>query len=367
MANMDSSQSSLEPVNIFSEWYPKLCHIMKRSPIPALKPLKIGDLLTLKFVGDEFGVDEWILIAHALSSDKSLQVLSIKSELIDCSFLHDADSEQKVRSIQREFGWLWTAYIFKLLTISISFAIRQTEALTRLELDGLPMFPQYLEDLLKALGKNRTIIHLSLANCIIGDAGCETVCKQIRGTPNIEILNLSGCHLSSKSGEYLADLMQYQRFKRYSGEREWSLARRIESSRKYDMRGVKRITINDNAIFGDEGFEYLLNELKNNSWIKALDLRRCGITEELTPIIINILCSQKSLEIVDLRLNDCMNQKTIKRVQELLQQDIECRQEFDDSSNLTLDSTDDSKFFVINIVTHLIQFFIFCYDKLMNH
>lgn len=319
---MDASKSSVrsntKPINVFYVWYTELCRRINGTPAPAVKPAKPKCQTVLDFVADRLRLEEWSPIINALRHDTSLHVIQIKSRIANCQFLHDVDTEEKARHMKRRFGLLWTAYVLKQLTKSLSVSLRNTQVLTVLELDGLPMFCEYLEPLLQALKKNKTIKSLSFANCPIKDVGCQLVCTYLRFTPNVEVINLSGCGLSVKSGEQLAKLIKYQQINRYC--ESWHNSLRYEDPMSGVMRGIKRITINCNQDLGDNGFNYILDELEDDLWIKALDLQRCGITENLASKTINIVEYNKSLEIVDLRQNEMMSISTIHRILQLLRE-----------------------------------------------
>lgn len=319
---MDAPKSSVrtnpKPINVFYVWYTELCRRINCTPAPAVKPAKPKCQTVLDFVADRLRLEEWSPIINALRHDTSLHVIQIKSRIASCPFLHDVDTEDKARRMKRRFGLLWTAYILKQLTKSLSISLRSTQVLTVLELDGLPMFSEYLEPLLQALKKNKTIKSLSFANCPIRDVGCQLVCAYLRFTPNVEVMNLSGCGLSTKSGEQLAKLIKYQQINRYC--ESWHNSLRYEDPMSGVMRGIKRITINCNPDLGDNGFNYILDELEDDLWIKALDVQRCGITENIANKTLNIVEYNKSLEIVDLRQNEMMSMSTIHRILQLLRE-----------------------------------------------
>ncbi|KAJ8974341.1 hypothetical protein NQ317_005682 [Molorchus minor] len=243
---MDSSKSLVrtnpKPINVFYVWYTELCRRINCTPAPVVKPAKPKYQTVLDFVGDRLRVEEWHPIIAALRSDTSLHVINIKSRLGNCQFLHDVDTEEKAKNMKRRFGSLWTAFVLRQLLKSLSTSLRNSQVLTCLELDGLPMFSEYLEPLLQALKKNKTLKNLSLANCIIADVGCQLVCAYLRFTPNIEVINLSGCGLSSPSGQHLSKLIKYQQINRYC--ESWHNSLRYENPEAGVMRGVKRITMN---------------------------------------------------------------------------------------------------------------------------
>ncbi|KAJ8920589.1 hypothetical protein NQ315_004728 [Exocentrus adspersus] len=319
---MDASKSSVrsnpKPINVFYVWYTELCRRINCTPSPAVKPAKPKCQTVLDFIADRLKVEEWSPIINALRHDTSLHVIHIKSRLSNCQFLHEIDTEEKAKHMKRRFGLLWTSYVLKQLTKSLSASLRHTQVLTVLELDGLPMFNEYLEPLLQALKKNKTIKTLSFANCPIGDPGCQLVCGYLRFTPNVEIINLSGCGLSIKGGEYLGKLIKYQQINRYC--ESWHNSLRYEDPMSGSMRGIKRITINCNPDLGDSGFNYILDELEDDLWIKALDVQKCGITENIACKTITIIEYNKSLEIVDLRQNELLSIATIHRILQLLKE-----------------------------------------------
>ncbi|CAH1098439.1 unnamed protein product [Psylliodes chrysocephalus] len=351
--SMESSPSTKvntncpKPVNIFYVWYTELCRRMNFTPAPAVKPAKPKCQTILEFVGDRLRVEEWTPIVNALRHDNSLHVISIKSRLGNCEFLHNIDTEEKAKQMKRRFGSLWTAYVLHQLTKSLSSTLKNTEVLTYLELDGIPLFCEYMESLLQALKKNKTIKHLSFANSSIKDQGCNMLCRCLRFAPNIEVINLSGCDLMTESGEHLAKLIKHQQINRYC--ESWHNSLRYADPEQGKMRGLKRITMNANPNFGDDGFDFILNELEDDLWLKALDMQKCGITENLSKKIIDIVNYNRSLEIVDLRQNDYLTLETLEKLLQVLRdkQQMGYKPEFqwcNTAVTLTLDSISGSTF-----------------------
>lgn len=307
-----------KPVNIFYVWYSELCRRLNSTPAPVVKPAKPKCQTVLDFVADRLKVEEWNPVINALRHDTSLHVIAIKSKVGNCQFLHEVDTEEKLRHLKRRYCSLWTAFILKSLLKSVSCTVRNTQVLTCLEFDGLPIFAQYLEPLMKALQKNKTLKTLSLSRCKISDAGCQMVCAYVRFTPNIEVLNLSGCGLTSESGEHLAKLIKYQQINRYC--ESWHNSLRYSDPNVHVMRGIKRITLNGNPLIGDEGLRFILDELDDDLWMKALDMQKCGITEAISARIIDVVQYSQSLEIVDFRLNHQLSISTIEKILVLLKE-----------------------------------------------
>ncbi|CAH0556787.1 unnamed protein product [Brassicogethes aeneus] len=318
----ESSKSSVrvntKPVNVFYVWYSELCRRLNSNPAPTVKPAKYKSKTVLDFVADRLKFEEWSPVINALRHDTSLHVINIRSRIGNCQFLHDIDTEEKARKLKRRYGVLWTAFILKNLLRSISCSIKNTQVLTCLELDGLPMFSQYLEPLLQALKKNNTVKSLSLANCVINDSGCELMCAYLRFTPNVEVINLSGCGLTAESGAHIAKLVKHQQINRYC--ESWHRSLRYEDPDSSIMRGLKRLTLNRNPLMGNEGICYILKELEDDLWIKALDMQKCGITDDVAQKIVELLDYSKSLEIIDIRQNEGVNIQTIEKILQLLKQ-----------------------------------------------
>lgn len=315
-------KSTPKPVSVFYVWYTELCRRLNIQPAPAVKPAKPKCQTILDFVADRLKIEEWTPVLNALRQDTSLHVLAVRTRIGNCQFLHEVDTEEKVKQTKRKYGCIWTAYVLKQLLKSISHSLRSTQVLTYLELDGLPLFMQYLEPLLHALKRNKTLKSLSFSNCSIQDSGCQLVCSYLRFTPNIEVLNLSGCNLSPVSGEHLAKLIKYQQINRYC--ESWHNSLRYENPDAAKMRGIKRITINCNPYFGDAGINFVLDELEDDLWVKALDLQKCGCTNNIADRIFDIVDYNKTLEIVDLRQNELLNMATVEKVLQILRQ----RQQF---------------------------------------
>ncbi|XP_050302729.1 protein Cep78 homolog [Anthonomus grandis grandis] len=311
-----NKQNNPKPVNVFYVWYTELCRRLNITPAPSVKPAKPKCQTVLDFVADRLKIEEWPPVLNALRQDTSLHVVAIRSRIGNCQFLHEIDTEEKARGAKRKYGCIWTAYVLKQLLKSISNSLRSTQVLTYLELDGLPLFMQYLEPLLQALKRNKTLKTLSFSNCSIQDQGCQLVCSYLRFTPNIEVLNLSGCNLSPVSGEHLAKLIKYQQINRYC--ESWHSSLRYENPDAGKMRGIKRITINCNQYFGDAGLNFILDELEDDLWVKALDMQKCGFTENVSNRIIDIVEYNKTIEIIDLRQNDLLNMATVEKVFQIL-------------------------------------------------
>ncbi|XP_045470121.1 protein Cep78 homolog [Harmonia axyridis] len=319
--------ANTKPNNVFHIWYPELCRRLNSSSPAVVRPLNPKCTTVLDFVADRLKMEDWSPLLNALRHDTSLHVINIRSRMSNCQFLHEVDTEDKARRMRRKYGALWTDYILNSLVRALSFSMKKTQVLTCLELDGLPMFSHYLDGLLKALVENRTLKNFSLTNCSIEDAGCRSVCLCLQLLPNVEWLNLTRCDLSSVSGMYIAKLIKFQQLNRYTTS--WHKSLRYSEPDSDKMCGIRRVTLNANLKLGDAGLSYILNELEDDLWIKALDVQKCGITEEISNRILDILQYNRSLKIADFRQNEELHPCTLEKILEILKE----KEQDDDGEN----------------------------------
>lgn len=308
---------SPKPSNVFYVWYTELCRRINANPLSIVRPAKPKNEAVLDFVSDRIKTEEWTPILNALRLDTSLHVIAIRSR-IQSKFLYDVDTEEKARVMKRKFGSLWTAHVLSNLLKSLSACIRRSLVISCLELDGLPIGAEYLEPLLEALKKNKSLKILSFTHCPIRDNGCQQICMCLRFMPNVEILNVSGCSLTTLSAEYVSKLIRHQQINRYC--ESWHSSLRYEDPEVGVMAGLKRITLNNNPGLGDEGLGLILDELDDDLWIKAIDMQRCNITENMSARLIDAIDYSRSLEVADFRHNDLLSSQTIEKLFSILKE-----------------------------------------------
>ncbi|CAG9768649.1 unnamed protein product [Ceutorhynchus assimilis] len=327
LSTITTKEKDPTAVHVFFVWYNELC---RRLTIrPTIKPVKSKCQTVLDFVAEKLKLEEWNLVINALRLDTSLHVIAIRSRMGNFQFLYEVDTEEKVKKMEKKYGLIWTAYVLNQTVKSLSNCLRNTQVLSYLELDGLPLFTQYLEALLQALKRNKTLKTLSFVNsCDIEDVGCQLICDYLRNIPNVEVLNLSGCNLTSISGEYLAKLIKFQQINRSC--ESWHHSLRYTEPVIEKMCGIKRITINSNPNFGDAGLNLILDELDDDLWVKALDVQKCGITDSVAERILDVVEYNKVLEIVDLRQNQLLDVAVVEKVIEVFfkRQPFGCKSEF---------------------------------------
>lgn len=314
-STLTQKTSNTKPLNVFYVWYSELCRRQNSSPICAIRAQSNRHEHVLDFNADRIKIEDWQPIINALRLDTSLHVISVHSRLVSQKFLEDADNEEKVKKIKKWFGAICTRYVMRNFLKALSCVLRHSEVLNCLELDGLKICGEYLEQILKAILANKTLKYLSFKCCPIEDEGCFEICNALHTLPNIENINLSSCGLGVKSGESISKLIKYQQINRYC--ESWHSSLRYADPEINNMAGIKRITINNNPKIGDEGLDYILNELIDDLWIKAIDMQRCNVSEVIAAKIIDTIDYSRSLEIFDFR-NNGLTPSSLERILELL-------------------------------------------------
>ncbi|XP_063615900.1 uncharacterized protein LOC134789117 [Penaeus indicus] len=173
-----------------------------------------------------------------------------------------------------------------------------------------------LSILCQGLSKTRHLKSLSLRGCELGNNGAELVCQSVKNVPSITHLALTHCSISEKGACAVASLMQHQRMNRDSAM--WQDTLRLRQPHLDGMRGLRRVTLNDNPHLGDNGLRAIADVLYEDLWIKAIDLQHCGLSNESGMLMKKVLKANQVLEIVDLRRNPFIANHLVNEVTALL-------------------------------------------------
>lgn len=167
-------------------------------------------------------------------------------------------------------------------------------------LEGLPLKQNYITYIANGLSKNRSIKNLSFARSALGDEGCEIICSNIKYLTNINCLNLSQCQLGVKGAEAIGDLIKFQKIVRFT--KGWESTLRYRTIDPDVLPGLKRISMNGNLI-KDEGLYFITEILKEDVWVKVIDVQNCGLSDEGAKMILDCLDYNSTLMMVDIQGN----------------------------------------------------------------
>lgn len=126
--------------------------------------------------------------------------------------------------------------------------------------------------------------------------------------------------LSASGALYVAELVKYQKIVRYS--KGWEETLRYRTIDPDTLPGLKSINLSGNAI-GDEGVYGLTEMLKEDEWIKVLEMQNCGLTDNAGQLLIECLNVNKTLLVVNVRENDDIHPETINRLKMILGTDLD--------------------------------------------
>lgn len=292
----------------FATCYIELCKKQRIRPLPVIC-VTLPDILDL--TTDRVKMDDWGPILNSLSLDRSLKSVSVRSKYQCRKPLEEINSEGKARALSKSPVVL-TRYLLEWLSHSVAQCVRNSRALTCLELEGVPLPTDCLAALCVGLAGTETLQHLSLRRCYIGDNSCAMVCRTIADVQSIRSLNLSQCDLSSNCGPALASALCRQKLVLYHDT--WKDSLRYREPNLGAMPGLRRLTLNGNPHLGDTAIGQVIDAIQDSLWLKALDLQNCGLTDAIGNQIIDLLDHNTTLEVVDVRTNSNLSENVMQDI-----------------------------------------------------
>uniref|UniRef100_A0A3Q3WI24 Uncharacterized protein n=1 Tax=Mola mola TaxID=94237 RepID=A0A3Q3WI24_MOLML len=281
----------------FMAYYDFACARQESVPLPAVK-MNL-DKGMLDFNGDRVKFADWPPILSSISINKHLHHIAISSTYQSSLGFGDAASQYSIRS--------------KDMTFQLSKALREcltvSPNLKTLHLNGLPMRERDLINLTKGLAKSISLENLSLANCPISDEGLEVICQSVKYSTSIRMVDFTGCSLTWKGAEHLANIIKHQGMQRHGTA--WAESLRYRQPQFDGMGGLRRVTLNCNTLIGDRGAAALAHELAEDFWVKAVDLQRCGLSNEGARRLLEALKTNSTLCVLDIRSNPLVGKKLL--------------------------------------------------------
>ncbi|XP_063703842.1 protein Cep78 homolog [Culicoides brevitarsis] len=309
--------------------YLELCKNKNVLPLQEVKA-KNKNYSTLDFFADRVKLDDWSPILNALYYDTSLHYVAIKLRKNNSNVLENVNSIKRARKIHGT-PILLTNHIFTQFVSTIRSFMQNNEHLTTLLLEGLPLKDNYIACIANGLSENHSIKNLSFARSALGDNGCEKICSNIKILTNIQCLNMSQCSLTAKGAKCIAELLNYQKIIRFG--KGWESTLRYRTIDPDTLPGLKRITINGNQIH-DEGVYFIMEVLKEDVWIKSIEMQNCGLTDDGAKMILDCLDYNKTLLMVDIDGNNIISTELVHMIKVQLGMDVdEMTSESEDSGS----------------------------------
>ncbi|XP_047686615.1 centrosomal protein of 78 kDa isoform X1 [Prionailurus viverrinus] len=304
---IDSVKLRRDSAADFFSHYEYLCALQDSVPLPSVRAcLREG---VLDFNADRLRVVDWAPLLSTLKINKDLPLISIKSFFQPWLGETGCDRNKVCRSrVPAIRSKDVTFQLCKALKCCLSIS----NALKNLELNGLVLRERDLTVLTKGLNKSATLVHLSLANCPIGDGGLEIICQGIKNSITLKTVNFTGCNLTWQGADHMAKILKYQTMRRH--EETWAESLRYRRPDLDCMAGLRRITLNCNTLIGDLGAGAFAESLSDDLWLRALDLQQCGLTNEGAKALLKALETNRTLVILDIRKNPLVDHSVMKAV-----------------------------------------------------
>jgi centrosomal protein CEP78 len=292
----------------FESQYEHLCCLADIAPLRTVKAALSEGSLDVN--GDHLRSHDWPPLLDAIKTNKSLSTIAIHSY-----FTKQEEKDEKSPSYYGErIPPLRSRDITYRLSLSLKDCMTGSPTLNVIHLQGIPLRERDLVLLGKGLHDNSTVASLSLEGCVIGDKGVEVICSNIRNLKMLKIINFASCGLSGTGAEVLSELIRHQSIRRHNDA--WRDSLRYRRPDLDVQSGIRRITLNGNGLIGDDGVQILAEALKDDLWIKALDMQRCGVTTQGAKVVLEVMKYNTSIVVLDLRRNPMVDSNVLRNVME---------------------------------------------------
>ncbi|KAM4578779.1 centrosomal protein of 78 kDa [Fundulus diaphanus] len=306
----DNAQIRRQGAHDFMAYYEFSCARQDSVPLPAVK-MNL-DKGMLDFNGDRVKLPDWPPILHSIAINKHLHHIAISSTCWGGQASADLDKRYYKSTFKRKIP----AIRSKDMTFRLCKALREcltvSPILKTLHLNGLPLRERDLITLTKGLAKSTSLENVSLANCPISDEGLEVICQSVKYSTSIRSVDFTGCSLTWRGAEHMANIIKHQAMQRHGTA--WAESLRYRLPQFEGMSGLRRVTLNCNTLIGDRGAAALAHELSEDLWVKAVDLQRCGLSNEGVRHLLEALKTNSSLCVLDIRSNPLVDKVLIKTV-----------------------------------------------------
>ncbi|EDV48907.1 protein Cep78 homolog [Drosophila erecta] len=282
--------------------YLELCRAKNLTPVPDIRSKSNATTTFLELCGDKLAVSDWQLLTEALHYDLVLQQLVVRlRRTYPQTNIDPIDTEKRAR-LFRQRPVIYTRFIFNSLVQAIANCVSSNKNLSVLKLEGLPLQDGYIETIAKALANNECLETVSFRKSNIGDKGCEVVCNTAKYLSRIEVFDLSECGLTCKGAEHVADMLKMQKITRFT--EGWEKSLRYRNVDVNTIGGLRTVLLADNLAIGDEGLRWITEVLKEDAWIKKIDMDGCGLTDIGANLILDCLELNTAITEFSVRNND---------------------------------------------------------------
>ncbi|NWX44337.1 CEP78 protein, partial [Steatornis caripensis] len=292
----------------FYSHYEHLCALQGSVPLKAVKANLTQGALDL--IVDRIKAADWAPLLSAIRHNKTLTSIGIRS--FHQQGLGESGVERYKTSFRRRIPAIRSKDLTGQLCKAVKGCLSISDVLKNIELQGLLLRERDLILLTKGLATASSVESVSLAHCPIGDGGLEMICQSVKNSATIRYVNFTGCSLTWRGAEHIANVLKHQAMKRH-GE-AWAESLRYRRPDLDYMTGLRRITFNCNMLVGDRGASAFADCLGEDLWLKALDLQQCGISNEGARSLLEALQTNTTLVVLDIRKNPLIGHVMMKNI-----------------------------------------------------
>ncbi|XP_075245171.1 centrosomal protein of 78 kDa-like [Convolutriloba macropyga] len=295
----------------FASYYESLCVLQDSCPLQAVKANL--NLNTLDINADRVRDEDWEPILNSIKINKSLEFIAFRSyydpepEDMPTPRYPILKSSRKVPPIRKK-------ELVSKMCRCLKECLKTTSNLRVLELQGLPLSFRDVEEISNGLNHNDTLTKLSLEFCDIGNEAVEVLCLGLKQALSVSFLDLTCCDISSIGAAALAKLVVYQSSLRHA--EAWQDSLRYRRPNLDMLIGLRRIVLNGNTMIGDDGAGCFADALRDDLWLKALDLQKCGLTNDGAKALLEVLKFSVTMVVCDVRKNPFIEKELIRSVTE---------------------------------------------------
>lgn len=308
-------QKRTEKKNVGHNFFFKYMWLCRHKNIKPLPEIRKGHECILDLFGDRIKTDDWLQIIDSLPMDQSLRTIAIKLRKRSEHIFENINTESKLRKYRCEPPILSKFVLFGLLQ-NLGHCLKVNAQIHTLALEGLPLLSKYTQFVLDGISQNHSIRIVSFERSYLLDEGVQMICSTLKYLANIEHVNFSQCELTSKSTEAISDLIKHHSIFRYS--EGWKNSLRYRAIDPDSICGLRRISLNRNPMIGNDGLKIIVDSLKDDEWLKAIDMQGCGLSDEGAEQIVNLLIANKQLVIFDIKGNADVSRHVMDRIRKLL-------------------------------------------------
>ncbi|NWX95905.1 CEP78 protein, partial [Nothoprocta ornata] len=305
---IDSVKVRRQCMQDFYSHYEHLCALQGSVPLKAVKANLSEGALDLTV--DRIKAGDWVPLLHALRHGKTLTSIAIRS--FHQQGLGESGVERHKSYFRRRIPPIRSKDLTGQLCKAVKGCLSISDVLKNLELQGLLLRERDLILLTKGFAKTSSLESISLAHCPIGDGGLETICQSVKNSASIRSINFTGCSLTWRGAEHMANVLKHQAMKRHN--EAWAESLRYRRPDLDCMTGLRRITFNCNMLVGDRGASAFAECLGEDLWLKALDLQQCGISSEGAKSLFDALQTNRTLVVLDIRKNPLIDHVLVKSI-----------------------------------------------------